>query len=185
MHSDMQAASAMLYLMIFSRVIVLKFWRCKSHQPISVPSSSVILQARSSRWSTSLFATTSTSYPLPPELTPTTTLSTLQDASLSPPRPVQPCAAGQNIHCQFLEQQHPPSPRSSSRNAPNRYLPSFDSPFKTAESPSTTKIPNFSHYMSKRSETGNRVFQYFMVGSMGLLAAAGAKATVQGRSQKE
>lgn len=33
--------------------------------------------------------------------------------------------------------------------------------------------------MSKSSETTNRVFQYFMVGSMGLLTAAGAKATVQ------
>jgi ubiquinol-cytochrome c reductase iron-sulfur subunit len=34
--------------------------------------------------------------------------------------------------------------------------------------------------MSKSSETTNRVFQYFMVGSMGMLAAAGAKATVEG-----
>lgn len=34
--------------------------------------------------------------------------------------------------------------------------------------------------MSKRGETSNRTFQYFMVGGMGLLTAAGAKATVQG-----
>jgi ubiquinol-cytochrome c reductase iron-sulfur subunit len=34
--------------------------------------------------------------------------------------------------------------------------------------------------MSKSPEISNRVFQYFVVGSMGLLAAAGAKATVQG-----
>jgi Ubiquinol cytochrome reductase transmembrane region len=58
--------------------------------------------------------------------------------------------------------------------------PSFDSPFKGEESSPTTKIPSFKNYMSKSSETSNRVFQYFMVGSMGLLAAAGAKATVQG-----
>ena len=58
---------------------------------------------------------------------------------------------------------------------------SFDSPFRTSEAqPSTTKIPSFKNYMSKSPEVSNRVFQYFVVGSMGLLAAAGAKATVQG-----
>lgn len=35
--------------------------------------------------------------------------------------------------------------------------------------------------MSKKGETSNKTFQYFMVGGMGLLAAAGAKATVQGK----
>ena len=35
--------------------------------------------------------------------------------------------------------------------------------------------------MSKKGETSNKTFQYFMVGTMGLLSAAGAKATVQGR----
>ena len=54
------------------------------------------------------------------------------------------------------------------------------SPF-TSDSNPTTKIPSFSNYMSKRGETSNKTIQYFMVGSMGLLAAAGAKATVQGR----
>ena len=58
--------------------------------------------------------------------------------------------------------------------------PAFQSPFKNAESNPTTKIPSFKNYMSKRGETSNKTFQYFMVGSMGLLAAAGAKATVQG-----
>ena len=57
--------------------------------------------------------------------------------------------------------------------------PAFQSPFKDDSNP-TTKIPNFSNYMSKRRETSNKTFQYFMVGGMGLLAAAGAKATVQG-----
>jgi len=42
------------------------------------------------------------------------------------------------------------------------------------------KVPSFGKYMSRRSEPANRVVQYFMVGSMGVLAAAGAKATVQG-----
>lgn len=52
-------------------------------------------------------------------------------------------------------------------------------PFTTDSNPST-KIPSFANYMSKRAETSNKTFQYFMVGSMGLLAAAGAKATVNG-----
>ena len=58
--------------------------------------------------------------------------------------------------------------------------PRFDSPFKNSDENPTTKIPSFAKYMSKRGETSNKTFQYFMVGGMGLLAAAGAKATVQG-----
>ena len=58
--------------------------------------------------------------------------------------------------------------------------PKFQSPFKNNDDNPTTKIPSFGNYMSKRGETSNKTFQYFMVGSMGLLAAAGAKATVQG-----
>lgn len=57
--------------------------------------------------------------------------------------------------------------------------PAFQSPF-TSDSNPTTKIPSFAKYMSKRGEISNRTFQYFMVGGMGLLAAAGAKATVHG-----
>lgn len=60
--------------------------------------------------------------------------------------------------------------------------PSFDSPFRNPDVSPSTKIPSFKNYMSKKGETSNKTFQYFMVGSMGLLAAAGAKATVQGRS---
>ncbi|KAJ9269416.1 hypothetical protein DTO212C5_4479 [Paecilomyces variotii] len=57
---------------------------------------------------------------------------------------------------------------------------SFDSPFgRTHEHSDTTKIPNFSKYASKRSPTTNKVFSYFMAGSMGLVSAVGAKATVQ------
>ena len=61
--------------------------------------------------------------------------------------------------------------------------PAFQSPFKNDSNP-TTKIPSFAKYMSKKGETSNKTFQYFMVGGMGLLAAAGAKATVQGRNTK-
>lgn len=62
------------------------------------------------------------------------------------------------------------------------HTPRFESPFKDKDDNPTTKIPSFGHYMSKRGETSNKTFQYFMVGGMGLLAAAGAKATVQGES---
>lgn len=60
--------------------------------------------------------------------------------------------------------------------------PRFESPFKNRDDNPTTKIPSFANYMSKKGETSNKTFQYFMVGGMGLLAAAGAKATVQGEN---
>lgn len=62
------------------------------------------------------------------------------------------------------------------------HTPAFDSPFRNLDENPTTRVPSFGKYMSKRGETSNKTFQYFMVGSMGLLAAAGAKATVQGES---
>ncbi|KAG7194440.1 hsp70 nucleotide exchange factor fes1 [Scheffersomyces spartinae] len=39
--------------------------------------------------------------------------------------------------------------------------------------------PDFSHYVNNKSETHNRNISYFMVGSLGLLSAAGAKSTVE------
>lgn len=46
----------------------------------------------------------------------------------------------------------------------------------------TTQVPDFSKYRSAKEEITNRVFQYFMVGTMGALTAMGAKNTVQGMS---
>src|SRR5204863_349155 len=58
---------------------------------------------------------------------------------------------------------------------------SFDSPFgRSHESSSTLKIPSFKKYASSGNETSNKVFSYFMAGSMGLITAVGAKATVHG-----
>lgn len=48
----------------------------------------------------------------------------------------------------------------------------------------STKIPSFGAYFSKGPSTNKKVFQYFMVGTMGALSAAGAKATVQGKRTK-
>jgi ubiquinol-cytochrome c reductase iron-sulfur subunit len=59
--------------------------------------------------------------------------------------------------------------------------PTINSPFKAPTKAQTTKIPSFAAYRSKKNNAGkNLLFQYFMVGSMGALTAAGAKATVQG-----
>jgi ubiquinol-cytochrome c reductase iron-sulfur subunit len=55
---------------------------------------------------------------------------------------------------------------------------SYTSPFKGTEQKGN-KIPDFGKYM-RGSEGPNKVFQYFMVGTMGALTAAGAKSTVQG-----
>lgn len=54
----------------------------------------------------------------------------------------------------------------------------YDSPFKGQSK--ADKIPDFSHYMSKANPTTNLLFQYFMVGTMGAITAAGAKSTIQG-----
>jgi len=61
----------------------------------------------------------------------------------------------------------------------------FTSPFHrgTKNAQDTTVIPNFGKYKSGGSETGNKLFQYFMVGTMGGISAMGAKNTVQGMFQ--
>ncbi|KXX73027.1 Cytochrome b-c1 complex subunit Rieske, mitochondrial, partial [Madurella mycetomatis] len=53
----------------------------------------------------------------------------------------------------------------------------FESPFK-GESKSS-KVPDFSKYMSKGSGSKNALFSYFMVGTLGAISAAGAKSTIQ------
>ncbi|KAJ9604367.1 ubiquinol--cytochrome-c reductase catalytic subunit rip1 [Cladophialophora chaetospira] len=73
--------------------------------------------------------------------------------------------------------------RRTVSGAESQAASSFESPFapatKGAPRYDTHKIPSFKNYASKNSEISNRVFQYFAAGSMGLLAAAGAKNTVQ------
>ncbi|KAF8461406.1 Rieske [2Fe-2S] iron-sulfur domain-containing protein [Kalaharituber pfeilii] len=55
----------------------------------------------------------------------------------------------------------------------------YRSPFTSSGARATTAIPDFSKYKSSSNEMGNKVFGYFMAGTMGVLSAAGAKATVQ------
>lgn len=54
---------------------------------------------------------------------------------------------------------------------------SYTSPFERID---TTKTPTWGKYASKRPELSNRMFQYFLAGTFGGLAAVGAKSTVQG-----
>lgn len=54
----------------------------------------------------------------------------------------------------------------------------YTSPFKGAEA--GNKIPSFGKYVSKDKPATNKLFSYFMVGTMGALTAAGAKSTVSG-----
>lgn len=56
---------------------------------------------------------------------------------------------------------------------------SFRSLSSTSKSLSAYDQPDFSNYLNNRNENTNRNFTYFMVGSMGLLSAAGAKSTVE------
>ncbi len=55
---------------------------------------------------------------------------------------------------------------------------SYQSPFKVSDKAS--QIPDWGHYLSKNPGSTNLLFQYFMVGTMGAIAAAGAKDTIQG-----
>ncbi len=55
---------------------------------------------------------------------------------------------------------------------------SYESPFKAGDK--TGQIPEWGHYLSKNPGSTNLLFQYFMVGTMGAIAAAGAKSTIHG-----
>ena len=84
--------------------------------------------------------------------------------------------------CLFQQQRRTKASAVEERTGEYDKTPQFDSPFRSRDNNPTTKIPSFANYMSKKGETSNKTFQYFMVGAMGLLTAAGAKATVQGES---
>lgn len=73
------------------------------------------------------------------------------------------------------------SERTASTDASTSHA-EFKSPFHRGSSnkPDTTNIPSFKSYRNKGSETSNKMFQYFMVGTMGGISALGAKNTVQG-----
>jgi ubiquinol-cytochrome c reductase iron-sulfur subunit len=78
------------------------------------------------------------------------------------------------------------APRSAAsvmqiRNSSDIHTADYQSPFVGATAHRTTKIPDFSKYrVPAGTARKNQVFSYFMVGTLGALSAAGAKATVQG-----
>ncbi|POS78379.1 cytochrome b-c1 complex subunit Rieske [Diaporthe helianthi] len=53
----------------------------------------------------------------------------------------------------------------------------YESPFRGSQS--TTQVPDFSHYAAKNGSNKNLMYQYFMVGALGTITAAGAKSTIQ------
>jgi ubiquinol-cytochrome c reductase iron-sulfur subunit len=53
----------------------------------------------------------------------------------------------------------------------------YSSPFKGSYK--ANQIPDFGKYTASSPETTNKLFSYFMVGTMGAITAAGAKSTVQ------
>ena len=61
--------------------------------------------------------------------------------------------------------------KTPSQNPNGRHKAGFDS---------TLNIPKWGNYASSKPQLQNNVFAYFMVGALGMLTAAGAKATVQG-----
>lgn len=61
------------------------------------------------------------------------------------------------------------------------HQPRINTPFRgLADKKDTTSIPSFSKYRSSGGESTGKVFQYFMVGTLGAVTALGAKNTVQG-----
>ncbi|OCT45232.1 hypothetical protein CLCR_06402 [Cladophialophora carrionii] len=94
--------------------------------------------------------------------------------------------ASQSPRVASITASNAPQRRSAASGAEAPGASSFDSPFGRSKDQhyDTRKIPSFKGYASNSPEISNRVFQYFMAGSMGLLAAAGAKNTVQGTKEK-
>lgn len=58
----------------------------------------------------------------------------------------------------------------------------YESPFRGSQN--TTKVPDFSHYAAKNGANKNLMYQYFMVGALGTITAAGAKSTIQGEPRR-
>jgi ubiquinol-cytochrome c reductase iron-sulfur subunit len=56
--------------------------------------------------------------------------------------------------------------------------PRFVSTSAVSQQAASSQVPDYSKYTKGTDQDANRAFSYFMVGSMGLVTAAGAKSTV-------
>ncbi|ETS64108.1 hypothetical protein PaG_01343 [Moesziomyces aphidis] len=72
-----------------------------------------------------------------------------------------------------MDEQHGPRSADAIQTEP-RY---FSSSSRRLQASQPDQVPDFSGYRTKSADS-NKAFSYFMVGSMGLIAASGAKATV-------
>lgn len=134
-------------------------------------------QALSSLTTTVLCSSTATMRPVPSSAGPALrswTRHTLPSAT-TPSRLSSANPSDNPIAANASQRRHQTNPVQAASTT------SFDTPFKDPRGTvDVNKIPSFKSYRSSSAQVTNRVFQYFMVGSMGLLTAAGAKATVQG-----
>lgn len=96
------------------------------------------------------------------------------------PLPISTCTALRTCARQRLPALTASSVAVQQRGRADARPAAFDSPFSKVD---VNKIPSFGGYKSNRGEISNKMFQYFMAGSFGALAAAGAKSTVQGASE--
>ncbi|KAI4149915.1 MAG: hypothetical protein LQ340_004373 [Diploschistes diacapsis] len=92
------------------------------------------------------------------------------------PLPISTCTALRTCARQRLPALTASSVAVQQRGRADARPAAFDSPFSKVD---VNKIPSFGGYKSNRGEISNKMFQYFMAGSFGALAAAGAKSTVQ------
>ncbi|RQM04630.1 hypothetical protein DH86_00004187 [Scytalidium sp. 3C] len=110
-----------------------------------------------------------------PQLTPTLTMASLAHSSRSMLRSLPRCQRLASAPVRAISTSNSNSQASSATPTS-----SFDSPFRGLGSQTqSNKIPSFGDYKSTSSGSRNQIFSYFMVGTMGALTAAGAKATVQ------
>ncbi|KAK4922350.1 Cytochrome b-c1 complex subunit Rieske, mitochondrial [Elasticomyces elasticus] len=106
--------------------------------------------------------------------------------SSSPPcqshKRLRPRSHGKRRGSRFPPCDRPPpsSPKRNYADSASTSHANFHSPYRrgTGDRPDTTHIPSFKKYRAG-NETGNKVFQYFMIGAFGGLSALGAKDTVQ------
>lgn len=108
-----------------------------------------------------------TKHCLHPEVTRTTSKSSIQLPSL-PLNPIAhnttPLTMASLVHSSRTLLRT--VPRASSLPIRALSTASFDSPFKGMGNSSSSKIPDFSHYRSKKGSNSNLMFQYFMVGTL-------------------
>ncbi|TNY22327.1 Rieske [2Fe-2S] iron-sulfur domain-containing protein [Rhodotorula diobovata] len=90
------------------------------------------------------------------------------------PRPPPPSPSPAGSHHRHLSQARSPGLSGLSGDP----IPSRTISTSAASLDAASQVPNFTKYTKATSQDSGRAFSYFMVGSLGLISAAGAKSTV-------